>query len=359
MIRQSRKLEHLKYSMLLDDGPAAAGFTDFHLVHNCLPDLSWQDIKLTTSIANIPLSQPIIINAITGGAADVIDINQMLAEFAHLTGTAMAVGSQYSAIETPAEAESYKVVRKSNPDGVLFANLGAHASPEAAVCAVEMIDAQAIQIHLNAGQEIIMTEGDRNFTDYLSRIEAIVKKVTIPVIVKEVGCGIAAEQAQALANIGVTVIDVGGTGGTNFLAIEAARSQLTLDDEMLLWGIPTAISAVEVISAIENNVDVIISGGVRTPLDAVKALAIGGKAVAIAAPVLKVLKDNGLDGAVHWYQNFIVDLKRYMLLLGARSISDLTTVPLVITGFSREWLTTRGIDITQFAHRKKFVESMA
>jgi isopentenyl-diphosphate delta-isomerase len=345
--------------MLLDDGPAAAGFTDFHLVHNCLPDLAWQDIEIATTIANIPLSQPVIINAITGGAADVIQVNRELAEFAHLTGTAMAVGSQYSAIENPAAVESYKIVRKLNPDGVILANLGAHASPQAAVCAVDMINAQAIQIHLNTGQEIIMSEGDRNFSGYLSRIEAIVKKVTVPVIVKEVGCGIALEQARALANIGVTIIDVGGKGGTNFLAIEAARSQLTLDEEMLAWGIPTAISAVEVISTLGENIHVIISGGVRTPLDATKALCIGGRAVAIAGPILKVLKTKGIEGVVRWYQDFIVDLKRYMLLVGARSISDLRSVPLVITGFSREWLSARGINTTQFAERKKNGKSMA
>ncbi|TWH49001.1 type 2 isopentenyl-diphosphate Delta-isomerase [Sporomusa sp. KB1] len=359
MIRQSRKLEHLKYSLLLDDGPAAAGFTDFHLVHNCLPDLAWQDITINTAIADIPLSQPIIINAITGGAADVMPINCELAEFARLTGAAIAVGSQYSAIEDPAAAESYKVVRKRNPNGVIFANLGAHASPEAALCAVEMIGAQAIQIHLNAGQEIIMSEGDRNFSGYLSHIEAIVKKVNVPVIVKEVGCGIAREQAQALTGIGVKVIDVGGSGGTNFLAIEAARGQLTLDAEMMSWGIPTAIAAVEVMSAVTPDVNVVVSGGVRTPLDAVKALALGGMAVGIAGPVLKVITCQGLEEAIRWYENFIIDIKRFMLLIGAHTITDLRSVPMVITGFSQEWLSARGITTAQFAERKKYAKSMA
>lgn len=359
MVRQSRKLEHLKYSLLLDDGPAAAGFTDFHLVHNCLPNLAWQDIDISTTIANIPLSQPIIINAITGGAADVLQINRELAEFSQVTGAAMAVGSQYSAIEDASTAESYKVVRKVNPDGVIFANLGAHASPEAALCAVEMIGAQAIQIHLNAGQEIIMNEGDRNFNGYLANIESIVKKVNVPVIVKEVGCGIAYEQAQALADIGVKVLDVGGTGGTNFLAIEAARGQQTLDDDMLSWGIPTAITAAEVVSAVAPGVDVVVSGGVRTPLDVVKALSIGGMAVGMAGPVLKVIRHKRLDGAVRWYENLIIDIKRFMLLIGAHTISDLRSVPIVITGFSQEWLSARGINTAQLAKRKKIRESMA
>ncbi|QDR80743.1 type 2 isopentenyl-diphosphate Delta-isomerase [Sporomusa termitida] len=353
MIRQSRKLEHLKYSLLMDDGPAAAGFTDFHLLHNCLPDLAWQDIDVCTQLAGINLPQPVIINAITGGAADVADVNRQLAEFSRQTGAALAVGSQYAAIENPAAAESYKIVRRVNPDGVILANLGAYAAPDAACYAVDMIGAQAIQIHLNAGQEIIMNEGDRDFRSYLSHIEAIVKKVNVPVIVKEVGCGIGREQAKALVDIGVKAIDVGGTGGTNFLAIEAARGQLKLDAEMLSWGIPTAIAAVEAVSVTASAVDVVVSGGVRTPLDVVKALSIGGAAAAIAGPVLKTLKNNGIDGAIDWYQNFITDIKRYMLLTGAHTIRDLRSVPLVVTGFSREWLAARGINTMDFATRKK------
>lgn len=357
MLRQSRKLEHIKYSMLLEDGPAAAGFTDFHLVHNCLPDLAWSDIHVETAVAGIPLTQPIIINAITGGAEDVTSINRELAEFSSLTGAAMAVGSQYAAIEDPAVAASYKIVREVNPDGILFANLGAHATLDAARYAVEMIGAQAIQIHLNAGQEIIMSEGDRDFSGYLAQIEMIASHVDVPVIVKEVGCGIAHEQAKALSNIGIKAIDVGGTGGTNFLAIEAARSKLELNKDMLEWGIPTAISAVETIST-ASPIDVIVSGGVRTPIDVVKALTIGGKAAGIAGPVLKILRQKGIEGAVSWYNDFITDIKRYMLLVGAGTLQDLHSTPIVITGFSREWLNLRGIDTIPFANRKKRTKSM-
>ena len=256
----------------------------------------------------------------------------------------MAVGSQYAAVENPAAMASYKIVRQINPDGVIFANLGAHATPDAASYAVEMIGAQAIQIHLNAGQEIIMNEGDRDFSGYLTKVAAIVSKVDVPVIVKEVGCGIAFEQAKALAGIGVKAIDVGGTGGTNFLAIEAARSLFNLDADMAGWGIPTAISAVEVLSMAGPNLDVVISGGVRTPLDVVKSLALGGMATGIAGPILKNLQRNGLTAAVQWYEDFVTDLKRFMLLLGARTIFDLRLSPIVITGFSREWLQARGID---------------
>ncbi|BBB92974.1 MAG TPA: type 2 isopentenyl-diphosphate Delta-isomerase [Methylomusa anaerophila] len=351
-MRQSRKLEHLKYSVLLADGPTKTGFEDFTLIHNCLPELEWKEINTACSLADISLQHPIIINAITGGSKDVTSVNTELAEFAGLTGLAMAVGSQYSALEDSEVLESYQIVREKNPNGIILANLGAHASAEEAVRAVEMINAQAIQIHLNAGQEIIMDEGDRSFKDYIHNIQRIVAKVSVPVIVKEIGCGIAREQAKILIGIGVKVIDVGGSGGTNFLAIEAARSHLSLDPELVSWGIPTAVAAVETLSLKEPNIDIIVSGGIRTPLDALKALALGAAAVGIAGPVVKVIRNKGVEGAIKWFNKFMVDFKRYMLLTGTQNLEKIKTVPVVISGFSREWLTARGIDITQYARRK-------
>lgn len=352
-MRQSRKLDHLKYSLSLADGPGSNGFHDIGLVHNCLPNLRWNQIDISSSIAGIPIHNPLIINAITGGADDVTKVNGKIAEFAALTNTVMAVGSQYSALEYPEVQQSYKVVREKNPNGIIFANLGAHATPEEAQLAVDMIGAQAIQIHLNVAQEIIMTEGDRDFSGYLANIEKIVKGVTVPVIVKEVGCGIAKEQARMLADVGIGAIDVGGVGGTNFMAIEAARSQLTLSPENLSWGIPTAISAIETMSVLPKQLDMMVSGGVRTALDAVKSLALGGVAVGMATPIIRMLHEQEMEDAVHWFHGFLHEIKCYMLLVGAPDISSMAKVPVVITGYSKDWLTARGIDVIAYGNRKK------
>lgn len=348
MQRQSRKLDHLKYSLLLADGPQSNCFADFTLLHNCLPDLSWDDISLAGTVADIAIEHPVIINAITGGANDVAEVNAQLAEVARWTNSVMAVGSQYAALEDPEVQHSYQIVRKLNPDGIVLANLGAHATTEQAKRAVEMVGANAIQIHLNTAQEIIMSEGDRNFSGYLHNIASIVRKANVPVIAKEVGCGIAREQARALADAGVKAIDIGGAGGTNFLAIEAARSQSSISQDMLNWGIPTAISTVEVASVVPD-LDLIVSGGIRTALDAVKSLALGGTAVGVAAPALKMLFDKGLEATVNWLQQFLADIKRYMLLVGVKHCRELTEIPIIITGYSREWLTARGIDISKYA----------
>jgi isopentenyl-diphosphate delta-isomerase len=348
-VRQSRKLDHLKYSLALADGPGTNGFADFSLVHNCLPGLAWADVTLTTAVAGLPLSHPVIINAITGGAADVSGINAQLAELAKLTGAAMAVGSQYAALENPAVCESYRIVRTVNPHGLLFANLGAHATPDQAVRAVAMIGADALQIHLNAAQELAMSEGDRDFSGYLENIAAIAAACPVPVIAKEVGAGIAREQAAALVRAGVRAIDTGGAGGTNFVAIEAARSAAELPPDTISWGIPAAVSAVEVASVLPPAVDLIVAGGIRTPLEAVKALALGGRAVAVAAPAVRLLRGKSLTEAVAWFEAFLAEMRRYMLLVGARRVSDLPSVPLVITGNSKEWLNQRGIDTARFA----------
>ncbi|MDR3563905.1 MAG: type 2 isopentenyl-diphosphate Delta-isomerase [Negativicutes bacterium] len=350
-MRQSRKRDHLEHSAQLADGPGVTGFADVRLIHHCLPGLAWEDIDLATTVAGQTLPHPVIINAITGGASDVQTVNGALAELARRTGAVMAVGSQFAALEDPTVADSYKIVRQVNPDGILWANLGAHATPDEARRAVEMIGASVIQIHLNVAQELIMPEGDRNFRGYLANIAAIISASSVPVIVKEVGCGIAREQARTLVEIGAAAIDVGGSGGTNFLAIEAARAGGALSPDALEWGIPTAVSALEVASVLPAGVDLIVSGGIRNSLDVVKGLALGGQAVAVAGPVVKLLQREGLAAAETWLTDLLAGLKRFMLLSGAARVSELSRVPLVISGDSRDWLTARGIDITKYATR--------
>ena len=352
MVRQSRKLDHLKFAMQLDDGPSSTSFEDITVIPNCLPDLCCDNIEISTTVAGIALQHPVIVNAITGGAVDVTAVNARLAEFCRITGCVMAVGSQYAALEDLTVKESYQVIRKKNPNGLVLANIGAHATIEQARRVVDMIEACALQIHLNVAQEMIMSEGDRNFTGYLDNIAKIASHIEVPVIIKEVGCGIAREQALLLSKTGIRGIDVGGAGGTNFLAIEAARSKVLLDTASLSWGIPTAISALEVISVLPAKIDMIVSGGIRTPLDVLKALGIGGKAVGIAAPIVRSLEERGLDATVTWFQRFIADVKRYMLLTGSMNIDALQNTPVVITGHSQQWCAMRAIDIQKYAKRK-------
>jgi isopentenyl-diphosphate Delta-isomerase len=350
-LRQSRKLEHIHHCLQLTDGPKGTGLDDISLIHNCIPDLNLAMIDLQTAVAGIKLSSPIILNAITGGAHDVLDVNRQLAIVARICNIPIAVGSQTAAIEDAAVRETFCVVRQENPQGVVIANLGASANCEAARHAVEMIDANILQIHLNVAQELAMHEGDRDFQGYAEHIKAITSFVSVPVIAKEVGFGIAQEQAKQLVGLGISGIDIGGQGGTNFAAIETARSPHMHASFLDTWGIPTACSLVEVVNAVGSKIDIIASGGIRTAADIVKALALGANAVGIAAPCLRILSMQGLDALITYIKRLQHEVRCIMLLTGAQSIPALRTKPVLIGGQTAHWLYSRGINIEQFARR--------
>ena len=349
--RQSRKLDHLRHTLELADGPADSGFSDITLIHNCLPELKLDEVSLETDCAGMRLPHPVIINAMTGGAAGLTAVNARLAEVASRTGAVMAVGSQFVALQQPEVAESFRIVRQVNPDGLIWANIGAYATVDQALQVVDMIRADALQVHLNAAQEISMPEGDADFCGWLGRIEQMVRQLSVPVIVKETGCGMGMEQIRMLSAVGVAAVDIGGAGGTNFLAIENFRTGQKLSQDLLAWGIPTAVSALEAIEVLPPTTDLIVSGGVRTPLDAAKALAIGAAAVGIAAPLLRLTEQSDVAAAVLWLEQYLKTLKKLALLLGRQSVAELRSQPMVIGGKTSAWLSARGIAVDKYARR--------
>lgn len=353
MTRQSRKIDHLRHTLELADGPMNTGFQDIRLIHNCLPETNAGEVSIATECAGLRFTHPVIINAMTGGAVALTAVNARLAEIAVRTGAVMAVGSQYAALEYPEVAESFRVVRQVNPGGLVLANIGAYAELAEAQQVVDMIEANALQVHLNAAQEVSMLEGDEDFSGWLRRIEQLVRGLSVPVIVKETGCGMAGEQIRQLASIGVAAVDVGGAGGTNFIAVESSRTQNKLASEMLSWGIPTAISAVEAAESLPAGVDMIVSGGVRTPLDAIKSMALGAVAVGIATPVLRMSEQQGIEAAVVWLEHYLSSIRKTLLLLGHCCVNDLRAQPLIITGEVGQWIELRGISAAKYARRSR------
>lgn len=349
MSRSKRKMDHIQYA--IETGQLGnTGFDDLKFIHNSIPNLDVTDVKLDCKVGGLTLSSPIFINAMTGGGGEsTFNANRSLAIAARETGIAMAVGSQMAAIKDPSERKSYEIVRQENPKGVLIANLGAEATDEQAKVAIEMIEANAIQVHLNVVQELSMPEGDRKFSGVLERIESIVKSVNVPVIVKEVGFGISRETVVALAGIGVRVVDVGGFGGTNFAKIENLRNSRPksyFED----WGIPTAISIMEA-STLENEIDVIGSGGIQNALDVAKSLACGANAVGMAGLLLKILLENNLDALISSINDLHEDLSFIMTALGASNVDMLRKQPIMISGHTFHWLNERNIDTKNFSNR--------
>jgi isopentenyl-diphosphate Delta-isomerase len=347
--RSKRKWDHIQYA--LETGQKRlTGFDDIKFVHQSLPDTNLALINLDTQIGELSLSSPIFINAMTGGGGEkTYRINRELAIAAKETGSAIAVGSQMAAVKDPTERRTYEVIREMHPNGVVFANLGSEATVEQAIAAVEMIDADGLQIHLNVIQELTMPEGDRNFKDALHRISAIQDRLEIPVIVKEVGFGLSAEAASKLEAAGISYIDIGGYGGTNFASIENKRRDRHLgffED----WGIPTTASLVEC-AVSSPSLSLIASGGIQTSADVVKAIALGASAAGMSGFLLKVLMEHGTEGVVDEIQLLKEEIMVIMAALGANNINEIRKVPLVISGNTYHWLEQRGINTKQFSQR--------
>ena len=350
MSRSERKWDHIRFALENRQNRSTV-FDDIQFIHQSLPNIHVSDVRLNDVIGELSLSSPIFINAMTGGGGEkTYQINKQLAFAAKHTGVAMAVGSQMSAIKDKRERYTYEIVRKENPNGIVIANLGSEATIENAKLAIDMIGANALQIHLNVIQELTMPEGDRDFTDSLNRIEKISRGVDVPIIVKEVGFGMSRETVESLFSAGAAFVDVGGSGGTNFAEIENKRRKQSLPF-FNNWGIPTPISILEAAS-VSNGIPVIGSGGFSSSLDIAKGLAIGASAIGLAGFFLQILVEEGLDVLVEEIKNLHMELTMIMTALGAKSISDLKKAPIIISGNTYHWLTQRGIDTKQYSNRK-------
>ncbi len=348
MTRTSRKMDHVHFAIATGQS-GRNGLADIRFVHDPLPDTSLAHISLTTRIGDLVMSSPILINAMTGGAAETEQLNYSLGEAANAAGVAMAVGSQMAAVRDRSLAPSYTAARRANPGGLLFANLGSEATPDQARAAVEMIEANALQIHLNVVQELVMPEGDRSFEGALARIERIVRSADVPVIAKEVGFGMTASAAARLLSVGVAAVDCGGKGGTNFAKIENARRDRALAwfDE---WGNTTAESLLEAKEATPPG-RLIGSGGIRTGFEAAKAIAIGADAVGMAGVFLRKLREEGAEALVGFLRELQEELSLVMAAVGARTIPELQSAPIVIGGETAVWCEARGIDTRKYARR--------
>ena len=344
MTREQRKLDHIRYALELCDGNRRTGLEDVRLLHNCLTSVDPDRVDINTRIGNLALPVPVFIDAITGGAGSVKEINRKLATVAKHAGIAMAVGSQYGTVKDGKYRDTYAVIREEHPEGIFFANVSALVTPEEAKAAVRMIEADALEIHLNAAQELIMPEGDKKFSfikDNLSRLQDCVE---VPIIIKETGCGMAAEQIRELQAMGFTCFNVAGFGGTSFAAIEASRSKLARYEMFADWGIPTAWSLIDGVHVVKPWDTLIASGGIRSGWQAAQAIALGADAVAMSGNVLAVLLQQGVEEAVAYLRDVIADLKDIMVLTGSRTIRELQQAPLVYTGDALAFIQSRGYE---------------
>jgi isopentenyl-diphosphate Delta-isomerase len=302
---QSRKADHLRVC-LEDDVQCriTSGLDRYRLTHCCLPELDYAAIDLHTTFLGKALNAPLLISSMTGGTDQAKQINQRLAAIAQTYRLAMGVGSQRVAIENPAVADSF-ALRQIAPDALLFANVGAVQlnytyGLEQCQKAVDMLEADALILHLNVVQEAVQTRGDKNFQGLFEKIAQLCDRLPIPVIAKEVGNGISGAMAERLIAAGVSAIDVAGAGGTSWAKVEAGRAldpkQRRLGQTFADWGIPTAECLVQVRS-VAPTIPLIASGGLRHGLDAAKAIALGADLAGLALPFLAAANES--EAALH------------------------------------------------------------
>jgi isopentenyl-diphosphate delta-isomerase len=330
-IERDRKAEHIR--LALDAGNQAGGsfFDEYAFEHHALPEIALDEIDLSVEFLGKRIEAPLLVSCMTGGTEAAGEINRNLARAAEDLRIALGVGSQRKALEDPLQAASFQV-RDLAPSIPLLANLGAvqlNYGYGIAECraAVEMIDADALAFHLNVLQEAIQPEGDTDFSSLLPKLGGIARELEVPVIAKEIGCGISGDTARALAEQGIRIIDTAGLGGTSWARIEARRADDVEIGELFAdWGIPTPVSIQEV--AAVPGVTVIGSGGIRNGLDAAKAIALGAHLVGAAYPLLKPATVS-TEAVIERVGRIVDELRIAMLCVGTRTIDELRHVDLL------------------------------
>jgi isopentenyl-diphosphate delta-isomerase len=347
-----RKAEHIDLCRTdAVEVAAPCGWDDIHLLHEALPELERGEVRLDVSFLGHRLAAPLMIASMTGGVEHAATINQRLARLAERFGLAMGLGSGRIMLEDPAQERSFRVAREAAPAAFLAANIGAPQlvpqrgrpgyPPERVLRLVEVIGAQALVVHLNFLQEAVQPEGDTNARGVLAAIAALAAAAPVPVLVKEIGCGIGRRQAEALARAGVAAIDVAGQGGTSWALVEAERAEARgeqlkarLGRTFAAWGIPTPV-AIRLAAAAGRPV--IASGGIRSGLDAARALALGATLAGVARPLLAAALQ-GDEALVEWTAAFLEELRTALFLTGSADLASFHARQPVITGQTAAWL---------------------
>jgi len=358
---ETRKEKHVNISLRNNvQSDISTGFEDVRLIHRAIPEVNLSEISTETTLFGKRLNAPLLISALTGGTTEARRVNSTLAHAAKAFSIGLGVGSQRIAIEQEEKENSFRVIREIAPDALIIGNLGCPqlslgwGVAEANRC-VEMIAADALAIHMNPLQEAVQLEGETNYRGILSKLKEITHCLSVPVIMKETGCGVAHEDAVRIEEAGVAGIEVSGLGGTSWAAIEyfiakedGEKEKETLGKALWNWGIPTAVSVVEVKRSTELKV--IASGGIRTGTDMAKAIALGADAVGIAKPFLDKAVE-GKDALLGHIEGILNEFRVVMFLVGAKNVKELRRVPIVILGKTAEWLKTRGFDTEEYARR--------
>jgi len=353
-----RKIDHLRICLSKKvEGPLTTWLEYVTIPHCANPDIDLEDVDTSVEFLGKRLNAPLIVSAITGGAPGTERVNRVIAEVVEELGLGMGVGSQRSMLENSSITYTYSVVRDAAPSAVVIANIGAaqvvKLSKDELIKVINVIKADALAIHLNPAQEVFQFEGETSFKGLKARLKELVKELPVPIIIKEVGCGLSYEVVRELRELGIKYFDVAGAGGTNWILIELLRLKekgeelrSEIASTFLDWCIPTAPSIIDTKLAAPDSV-IIASGGLRTGVDVVKSIALGADLGAMALPVLKAAV-KGKEALVNLLKAVIEEVRIATFLSGSSSIRELRRKNIIIYGPLLDWLTSRGVSIKEY-----------
>lgn len=332
-----RKADHIRINLEEDvQFPRlTTGLERYRFVHQALPELKLSEIDTSQTLFGRHLRVPLLISSMTGGTEEALELNLRLAAAAQAHGMAMGLGSQRAAIEAPELAHTFEV-RAAAPDILLFANLGAvqlnmDYGVDECRRVVEMVEADALVLHLNVLQEAVQPEGDTDWAGLLGRIGEVCRQLDVPVIAKEVGWGLSERAAAQLADVGVAALDVAGAGGTSWSEVEYHRAPTAFHAQVARafadWGIPTAES-LQMVRRAAPDLTVFASGGLRDGIDIAKTIALGAALGGMAGNYLRAAAkgEEALDETI---RVITAQLRIAMLASGAKDLAALQTTPLI------------------------------
>jgi isopentenyl-diphosphate delta-isomerase len=335
----NRKKGHLEICLNKDVSfkNKSNGFDKYEFEHCAVTEVNINNIDFTSKFFNKTISYPFLISCMTGGTYAAIDINAQLASAARELNIPIGVGSQRHTLESKDFHKSFDVIRKEAGNVPVLGNIGAaqiaaEKEPNKIIEKLaEVIQADAMVIHLNPLQELFQKEGETNFTGLLKSVEKICSSVSIPVIVKEVGAGISGYAAEKLLQAGVKGIDVAGAGGTSWSAVEMERNKNN-DDYFKEWGIPTT-QCIKQVKKLKKDYSftLIASGGINSGIETAKSLALGADMAASARIILKEVVENGSKGVVDLIKNWFITVRKVMYLTGAQNLDEFSRVKLIKT----------------------------
>ncbi|MGT2947987.1 type 2 isopentenyl-diphosphate Delta-isomerase [Streptococcus devriesei] len=321
----NRKDDHIKYALKYE--APYNSFDDMELIHHSLPDYDLSDIDLSTHFAGRDFDFPFYINAMTGGSEKGRAVNRKLAQLAQATGLVMVTGSYSAALQN--EHDNSYPTQEEFSDLLLATNIGLDKPVEFGQQTVAQMKPIFLQVHVNLMQELLMPEGEREFRRWKSNLADYAREIPVPVILKEVGFGMDVKTIETAANLGIKTFDISGRGGTSFAYIENQRggSRSYLND----WG-QTTVQALLNAQQLTDTVEILASGGIRHPLDMIKALTLGARAVGLSRTVLELVERYPLEQAIDIVNGWKDDLRLIMCALNCKTVEDLKTVDYILYG---------------------------